>query len=81
MPIITGVAGGLAMIVAGSAIMETVFSIPGIGQYLLVGINGNDAPIVRACVMFFALFTTVVILIMDLCYAFLDPRIKAQYSR
>jgi len=48
---------------------------------MLVGINGHDAPIVRACVMFFALFTTIVILIMDLCYAFLDPRIKAQYSR
>jgi ABC-type dipeptide/oligopeptide/nickel transport system permease component len=81
MPIITGVAGGLTMTVAGSPIMETVFSIPGIGQYMLVGINGNDAPIVRACVMFFALFTTVVILMMDLGYAFLDPRIKAQYSR
>jgi ABC-type dipeptide/oligopeptide/nickel transport system permease component len=80
MPIITGVAGGLTMVVAGSPIMETVFSIPGVGQYMLVGINGLDAPIVRACVMFFALFTSVVILIMDLCYAFLDPRIKAQFS-
>jgi ABC-type dipeptide/oligopeptide/nickel transport system permease component len=81
MPIITGVAGGLAHVVAGSPIMETVFSIPGIGQYMLVGVSMGDAPIVRACVVFFSLFTSVAILIMDLCYAFLDPRIKAQYSR
>lgn len=81
MPIITGVGGGLATIVAGSPVMETVFSIPGIGQYLLVGVNMQDAPIVRGCVVFFALFTSVAILITDLCYAFLDPRIKAQYAR
>jgi len=81
MPIITGVGGGLAMVVAGSPIMENVFSIPGIGAYLLVGINLRDRPIVLACVVFFAVFTSIAMLLMDLCYAFLDPRIKAQYSR
>ncbi len=80
MPIITGVGGGLAMVVAGSPIMESVFSIPGVGAYLLVGINLRDRPIVLACVVFFAVFTSVAILLMDLCYAFLDPRIKAQYA-
>jgi len=81
MPIITGVGGGLALVVAGSPVMETVFSIPGIGQYLLVGVNFLDAPIVRGCIVFFALFASVAVLLMDLCYAFLDPRIKAQYSQ
>lgn len=81
MPIITGVGGGLAMVVAGSPVIETVFSIPGVGAYMLAGINQHDYPVVRACVVFFALFTSVAILIMDLCYAFLDPRIKAQYSK
>ena len=81
MPIITGVGGGLATIVAGSPVMETVFSIPGIGQYMLVGVNMQDRPIVCACIVFFALFTSIAILIMDLAYAFLDPRIKAQYSK
>ncbi|MGM9602094.1 MAG: ABC transporter permease [Faecousia sp.] len=81
MPIITGVGGGLAMVVAGSPIIESVFSIPGVGAYMLVGINRLDRPIVLACVVFFAAFTSLAILVMDLCYAFLDPRIKAQYSR
>lgn len=81
MPIITGVGGGLATVVAGSPVIETVFSIPGVGAYMLSGVNQHDYPVVRGCVIFFALFTSIVILIMDLCYAFLDPRIKAQYSK
>jgi peptide/nickel transport system permease protein len=81
MPIITGVGGGLATIVAGTPVIETVFSIPGVGAFMLSGISQHDFPVVRACVVFFALFTSIAILIMDLCYAFLDPRIKAQYSK
>lgn len=81
MPIITGVGGGLATVIAGSPVIESVFSIPGIGAYLLSGVNQHDFPVVRACVIFFALFASVAVLIMDLCYAFLDPRIKAQYSK
>ena len=81
MPIITGVGGGLATVIAGSPVIESVFSIPGLGAYLLSGINQHDFPVVRACVIFFALFASIAVLIMDLCYAFLDPRIKAQYSK
>ncbi len=81
MPIITGVGGGLAMIVAGSAVMENVFSVPGVGQYLLDGVNQRDRPVVCGCVVFFAGFTSIAILLTDLAYAFLDPRIKAQYTR
>lgn len=81
MPIITGVAGGLSKSVAGSPVIETVFAIPGIGAYLLTGVNMRDRPVVCGCVVFFAIFTSIVVLLMDLCYAFLDPRIKAQYSK
>ena len=81
MPIITGVGGGLSMIVAGSPVMEQVFSIPGVGQYMLAGVNQRDRPVVCGCVIFFAGVTGIAILVMDLCYAFLDPRIKAQYAR
>ena len=81
MPIITGVGGGLATIVAGSPVMESVFSIPGIGAYMLSGVNQRDRPVVCGCVVFFAAFTGIAMLLMDLAYGFLDPRIKAQYSR
>lgn len=81
MPIITGVAGGLCTLVAGSPVIETVFSIPGVGAYMLSGVNLRDRPVVCGCVVFFALFTSIVVLGMDLCYAMLDPRIKAKYSK
>ncbi len=81
MPIITGVAGGLTKIVAGSPVIESVFSIPGMGAYLLSGVNYRDRPVVCGCVVFFALFTSIIVLLMDLAYAYLDPRIKAQYSK
>lgn len=80
MPIITSIGGGFARIVAGSAVIESVFSIPGVGLYMLSAINMRDYPIVRACVLFFAVFTAVTMLVVDLVYAFVDPRIKAQYS-
>lgn len=80
MPIITTIGTGFSSIVAGSAVIESVFSIPGVGAYMLSAINGCDYPAVRASVLFFAVFTAIIMLIVDLVYAFVDPRIKAQYS-
>lgn len=80
MPIITNIGGILSRIIAGSAVIETVFSIPGVGLYMLDAINHRDYPAVRGSVLFFALFTSVVMLIIDLIYAFIDPRIRAQFS-
>ena len=80
MPIITTVGTGFSRIVAGSAVIESVFSIPGVGLYMLSAINGRDYPAVRASVLFFAIFTAIVMLLVDLVYAWVDPRIKAQYS-
>lgn len=80
MPIITTLGGALTMIVAGTAITERVFSIPGVGLYLLNGITYRDYPVIRSCTLFLAAFSTVAVLITDLAYAWLDPRIKAQYS-
>jgi peptide/nickel transport system permease protein len=81
MPILTHIGNGLVRVVAGSAIIESVFSIPGVGMYLLTGIQRRDYPIVRGSVLFLAVFAAVSMLILDLAYAYLDPRIKAQYSK
>ncbi len=80
MPVITGLGGALTRIVAGSAVIEAVFSVPGVGQYMLVCINGLDFPGVRACVLFFAAFSSFIMILVDLVYGFIDPRIKAQYA-
>jgi peptide/nickel transport system permease protein len=81
LPLITSLGGRFAGIVAGQAIIERVFSIPGVGLYLLDGVSYRDYPIIRGCTMFFAVFSAIVILLVDLVYAWIDPRIKAQYTR
>lgn len=80
MPLITMLGGRFGMIVAGSSITERIFSIPGVGLYMLTGIGNRDYPIVRGCTLFFATFAAVCVLLTDLCYAWIDPRIKAQYQ-
>lgn len=80
MPIITMLGGQFAGVICGQAITERVFSIPGVGLYLLNGISYRDQPVVRSTALFFAIFTSVAMLLTDLVYAWLDPRIKAQYS-
>jgi peptide/nickel transport system permease protein len=80
MPIITTIGTGFSRIVAGSPVIESVFSIPGVGAYMLSAINGRDYPAVRVSVLFFAVFTMAAMLLVDLVYAYVDPRIRAQYS-
>ncbi|MCR5271749.1 MAG: ABC transporter permease [Lachnospiraceae bacterium] len=80
MPIITSIGNGFAKIVAGTPVIESVFSIPGLGLYMLTAINSRDYPVVRACVLFFAFFTAISMLLVDLAYAFVDPRIRARYQ-
>lgn len=79
MPIITMVIGGLGRIVGGTAVIETIFTIPGCGLYLLNGINTLDYPVIRGATIILALFSAAAVLLMDIVYAYVDPRIKAQY--
>jgi peptide/nickel transport system permease protein len=78
-PVVAIVGSRLAGIFGGSVVIETVFSIPGIGTYLVTAINNRDYPVVQGCVIFLAATFSVVMLLVDLVYAFLDPKIKAQY--
>lgn len=78
-PIITLAGNNLAVIFGGSVVIENVFSFPGIGQYMINAINQRDYPIVRGCVVMLAVVFAVIMLLVDLCYAFNDPRIKSRY--
>lgn len=78
-PVVNSLGMQLSMVVGGTVVIETVFSFPGIGQYLLTGVNSRDYPVVRGSVMILALFSAVITLLVDLVYAYLDPRIKVQY--
>ncbi|MGI6072500.1 MAG: ABC transporter permease [Lachnospiraceae bacterium] len=80
MPTITNIGKILGAIIAGSPVIEAIFSIPGVGMYMLTAINTRDYPVVRACVLFFAVMISLIMLLVDLAYAAVDPRIKAKFS-
>ena len=79
MPIITLAGSQLAHIFGGAVAIETVFSIPGVGSYLVQAINSRDYPVIEGSVILLAIVFSVVMLLVDLAYGFFDPRIKAQF--
>jgi peptide/nickel transport system permease protein len=79
-PVITVLGNGLANIFGGAVVIETVFSIPGIGMYMTSAIGNRDYPVVRGCVVLLAIVFSFVVLLVDLVYAFVDPRIRAQFE-
>ena len=61
-------------------IIETVFSLPGMGTYIIGAVNNRDYPIVQGGTIFLAITFSLCMLAVDLLYAAVDPRIKAQYA-
>jgi len=78
-PLTTVVGSFIATIFSGSIIVETIFNIPGMGMYLLSGITGRDYPIITGTVLIISLLVCAVNLCVDIAYAFIDPRVKAQF--
>ncbi len=79
-PIITHLCGAIGGKMAGNLVIENVFAIPGIGQFLIRSINNRDYYGVQGAVIFFAFILCVMNLITDVLYAYADPRIKAQFE-
>lgn len=79
-PIITVAGQSFAAVFGGSIIIETVFSIDGIGLYMMSGITSRDYPVVQGCVVILGIIFSICMLLVDIAYAFVDPRIKAQYE-
>ena len=78
-PIITVIGLNFGFMLGGAVITEIVFTIPGIGSFMVNAIQQRDFPVVQGGVLFVALTFTVVNLAVDILYAFVDPRIKSQY--
>ena len=68
------------MLLGGAALTETIFSWPGLGRFMVESIKAKDMPMVLGSAMFLALMYSVVNLLVDILYAYVDPRIKAQYN-
>lgn len=81
LPIITILGMNFGHQLGGTVLIESVFSIPGLGTLIVSAIRLKDIPQVMASTIFLALIFTTIILIVDLLYAFIDPRIKAKYAK
>lgn len=79
LPIITLAGSQFAHVFGGAVAIETVFAIPGVGSYLVNAINKRDYPVIEGSVIMLAFVFSTVMLIVDLIYGFIDPRIKAQF--
>lgn len=75
-PIISIVAPQIAGIVTGSFVIERIFSIPGLGRYYVDSVNGRDFPMIMATTVFFSAIFIISIVIMDILYAVVDPRVR-----
>ncbi|MBO6130120.1 MAG: ABC transporter permease [Pseudobutyrivibrio sp.] len=78
-PVITMIGGSFAMALGGAIVTEAVFVMPGVGLYMTNAISNLDYVAVRSSVVILSVFFSLIMLITDLIYAFVDPRIKAQY--
>lgn len=75
-PLVTVLGLQLGSLLAGSAIVETVFAWPGVGRVLVAAIGARDYPLIQAGVLFVSVIFVFANLAVDLAYAFIDPRIR-----
>ncbi|MEO0715755.1 MAG: ABC transporter permease [Planctomycetota bacterium] len=75
-PIITRIMITLPFIITGSILLEMYFGIPGMGRTLINAVNSNDFPVIQAFAALFAAFFIVSLILTDVCYALVDPRVR-----
>ena len=76
LPVVTIVGMMLPVVIGGSVILEQIFALPGIGRLLIEAINRRDYPIISGINLVLASFVLLINLVVDLAYAYLDPRIQ-----
>lgn len=80
-PILTILGSTLGQALGGAVAVETIFAWPGIGRLTVSAINSRDMTLATGCIILFTVFFAFTILIVDIAYAYVDPRIKARYSK
>ena len=80
-PVVTQIGIQMSTLLGGAVLTERVFAWPGVGAFLVDSIQKSDFEVVTGFVIMLAIFVSIILLLVDVVYAFLDPRIKAQYSK
>ena len=78
-PIMTMMGTTFGRLLGGAMIIETIFTIPGMGSYIIGAVNNRDYPVVQGGSIILAIAFSIAMLLIDLLYAAVDPRIKAKY--
>lgn len=80
-PILTVIGTQFGVALGGAVVTETVFAWPGVGRLMVDSINNRDTQMITGAIILTTMLSSIVILLIDLAYAFVDPRIKARYSK
>jgi ABC-type dipeptide/oligopeptide/nickel transport system permease component len=75
-PVVTIIGVQFSYIIGGSVLVETVFNIPGMGRLIISSVLAQDYAVVQGCIVLFAFFVVIINLFVDICYAWIDPRIR-----
>ncbi len=79
-PIVTVIGVSFGYMLGGAIIAESVFGLSGIGQLMLNAVRMKDTPIVMATVLILAVLFSIINLLLDIIYSFIDPRVKSQFQ-
>jgi len=77
-PVLTVVGLQVAYLIGGTVIVESIFGIAGLGTYVLTAVGRNDLPAIQGSVMFIAILTVLVNLVVDIAYAFTNPKVRVE---
>ena len=75
-PVVTVLGPLVAMLITGSFVIDKIFSIPGMGRYFITAVTNRDYPLIMAVTIVYAVLIVVMNLLVDVSYAFLDPRVR-----
>ena len=79
-PIIMTIGGIFGIALGGSMVTESIFGIPGLGSYTISALSARDYPVIQTSVLFLSTLNCLVLLLIDIAFAIVDPRIREQYS-
>lgn len=79
-PVIQTLGSSFGLSLGGTVVIENVFSIPGIGQYMVKALSSRDYAVVQSTTIILAIAFSIVMLFVDVAFGFVDPKIKAQYE-
>ena len=81
MPVVTVIGVDFGYLMGGTVLVETVFSMSGIGTLMITSIRNQDVPQIQGTILFLAVCICATMLAVDIVYAFIDPRVKLRYTK